>query len=460
MDRRQFIKMSSAAGLALVAPTHKHAIAAEDLAPFEGPYWITINLAGAWDTTLFCDPKGDVTDGSGNGVVNQCYTREDILTQTDGGLQIPLAPGIRQNGSGESYYHHVPALGGAPVHIVDHLAERGLTIINGIDAGLTNHRFGEQMAMSGSTQADFPTLAALVAYQRLVDRPDRNGPMPLLSFGGYDGSGNLLPVTRLNKLEVLRQITQPDIFGYGSTEIPMHRPSNQELIDQAVVARQERLEASVRLPSRRRALSQLFVARSKEQHVGQILSEFDFADFESLSDLRKQAYVALRAFKSGLSVSANLVLEGWDTHGRNDLLQTDKMWLLFRALTYIKDAAEGLGIADQLNILVGSDFGRTPHYSSQGNPTSGKDHHPVTSWMTMLWHQNRDAGLRLIGKTDDGVLASALDSALQPTDAASGTMLTPAMIHSELRRIAFEGSAGPLISDAYPLGASPLTIWS
>ena len=60
------------------------------------------------------------------------------------------------------------------------------------------------------------------------------------------------------------------------------------------------------------------------------------------------------------------------------------MWVLFRALTYIKDAAESLGIADRLNIVVGSDFGRTTHYSSVGNPESGKDHHPVTSWMTML----------------------------------------------------------------------------
>ncbi len=458
MDRRRFIKLSTAAGLALATPLNRHALASEDLAPFEGPYWLTINLAGAWDSTLFCDPKGDVTDGTGNGVVNQCYTREDIGVHTFNGVDLPLAPGLRLNGSDDSYYHHVPMMGGAPVHVIDHLAQRGLTIINGIDAGLTNHRFGEQMAMAGSTKADFPTLAAMAAYHRMVDRPDRNGPMPLLSFGGYDGTGNLLPATRLNKLDVLRKITRPDGFGSGTVETPMHRPATQALIDTAVEARQARLERSVRLPKRFDAMSQLFVARSKEQHVGALLNNFDFAEFESLSDMRKQAYVALRAFQGGLSVSANLMLNGWDTHSKNDLYQTNKMWVLFRALMYIKDAAEQLGIADQLNIVVGSDFGRTPHYSATGNPESGKDHHSVTSWMSMLWHQNRDSGLRVVGATDDGILPVALDGQLQPTDGAGGTVLTPGLLHKNLRGIA--GMQGSLVDTAFPLSGPYLTVWS
>lgn len=458
MDRRRFIQLSTAAGLTLATPLHRHALASEELAPFEGPYWITINLAGAWDSTLFCDPKGDVTDGSGNGVVNQCYDRSQIGVHTVNGVDLPLAPGIRLNGSDDSYYHHVPMMGGAPVHVIDHLAQRGLTIINGIDAGLTNHRFGEQMAMAGSTKSDFPTLAALAAYDRLVDRPDRNGPMPLLSFGGYDGTGNLLPATRLNKLDVLRKITNPDSFGAGEVDTPIHKPATQALIDAALDDRRIRLERTVRLPKRFDAMSQLFVARSKEQHVGSLLNNFDFTEFESLGDMRKQAYVALRAFQAGLSVSANLILNGWDTHVRNDLYQTNKMWILFRALTYIKDAAEQLGIADQLNIVVGSDFGRTPHYSATGNPESGKDHHSVTSWMTMLWHQNRDAGLRVVGATNDGILPSALDGQLQTTDAPDGTILTPAILHKNLRTIA--GIEGALVDTAFPLTGPNLNVWS
>ena len=73
MHRRNFIKVSAAAGLSVLAPWSRHALAAEELIGFGGPFWITINLAGAWDSTLFCDPKGDLTDGSGNGPINH-YT--------------------------------------------------------------------------------------------------------------------------------------------------------------------------------------------------------------------------------------------------------------------------------------------------------------------------------------------------------------------------------------------------
>ena len=167
--------------------------------------------------------------------------------------------------------------------------------------------------------------------------------------------------------------------------------------------------------------------------------------------------MALKSFKAGLSVSGNLILTGWDTHSRNDLYQTNRFYTLFSALVYIKDLAEELGIADSLNIVVGSDFGRTPHYSAVGNPDSGKDHHSVTSWMTMLWHQNRDQGLRVIGQTNDAVVASPLDQQLNPS--AQGTVLTPAMIHHELRLAA--GLRAGSIADQFPLDyTQTLPIWS
>ncbi len=67
MKRRGFIKLGAAAGMAMVTPWSRYALAGEDLRGFDGPFWITINLKGAWDSTLFCDPKGDGTDGSGRG---------------------------------------------------------------------------------------------------------------------------------------------------------------------------------------------------------------------------------------------------------------------------------------------------------------------------------------------------------------------------------------------------------
>ena len=164
MHRRHFMKLGTAAGLALVTPVSKHAIAGEELRQFNGPFWITINLAGAWDSTLFCDPKGDVTDNTGNGPVNR-FNRDDIVNLNVNGQQVALAPGTHP--ATGAYDHITPANGGNPVHILQYLSDLGVTILNGVDAGLTNHQSGEQLAMSGSTASRFPTLAALAAYHAI-----------------------------------------------------------------------------------------------------------------------------------------------------------------------------------------------------------------------------------------------------------------------------------------------------
>jgi hypothetical protein len=452
MHRRNFLKVSAAAGLSLLSPWSRHALAAEELQGFGGPFWITINLAGAWDSTMFCDPKGDLSDGSGNGPVNH-FTQAEINQLNVGGRLIPLAPG--------SYYNHVPAAGGAPVHVLQHLASRGVTLINGVDAGLTNHRSGEQLAMAGSTTANFPTLAALVAFNNMVDRdPVPNGPMPLLSFGGYDGTANLVPATRLSRLGVLGQITRPDVIGQNNRSGQrIHGDARQALIAAAASERAGQIPGQMLLPDQARARSQLFVARSKEQHVGRLLQQFDFSTFDELpaGKLEQQAYVALRAFEGGLAASANLFLRGWDSHAFNDPTQATRMGELFSGLIYILDEAEALGIADRINIVVGSDFGRSTYYKDQSNPNSGKDHHSVTSWMSMLWGSGVENGVRVVGETTDGVVARGLGPDLQPMPEGQGVVLTPATLHSELRSLA--GLTEGTIADQFPVGGDSLRIW-
>ena len=185
----------------------------------------------------------------------------------------------------------------------------------------------------------------------------------------------------------------------------------------------------------------------------------------SADALQRQAYVALRAFEGGLAVSANLMLSGWDTHADTDVGQARAYTRLFRALVYIRDQAEALGIADRLNIIVGSDFGRTTFYkvrNAQNIPAanSGKDHHSVTSWMSMLWHGQRDRGLRLIGESDDRVIARGLDNALQPAPAGMGTTVTPGLLHNELRRIA--GVQGTELDQKFAIqaGENDPQIWA
>ena len=184
--------------------------------------------------------------------------------------------------------------------------------------------------------------------------------------------------------------------------------------------------------------------------------EPSLAEFESVSSLRKQMYVALRAFEGGLAVSANLVLPGWDTHRNNDLGQARLFNHLFGALIYLRQQAKLLGIADQMNVIVGSDFGRTPYYNSQASDRD-KDHHSVTSWMTMLWANELENGLRVIGQTDERVVAAPLNEDLTLAAPEQGSPITPATIHNELRRLG--GLNGQPVIDRYFIDAPTHRLW-
>ena len=94
--------------------------------------------------------------------------------------------------------------------------------------------------------------------------------------------------------------------------------------------------------------------------------------------LRRQAQLAVLAFKTGVAVSADLWLGGFDTHADHD---PDHEWLLGNltdSVDFLWEYAEEHGVADRLVVVIGSDFGRTNFYNAQ----SGKDHWPIGSLRT------------------------------------------------------------------------------
>ena len=101
------------------------------------------------------------------------------------------------------------------------------------------------------------------------------------------------------------------------------------------------------------------------------------------------------AFKTGVAVSADLYLGGFDTHANHD---RDHEWLLGNltgGVDYLWDYAEAHGVADRLVVVMGSDFGRTNFYNAQ----SGKDHWPIGSFIIM--EKNQTWTNRVVGETDE-----------------------------------------------------------
>ena len=74
--RRDFIKFCGKAGLGLAVPVSWPKLLqgkSKEPDAYEGPYYVTFNASGGWDTTYLMDPKGV------NGI-NRLFKKDDILT--------------------------------------------------------------------------------------------------------------------------------------------------------------------------------------------------------------------------------------------------------------------------------------------------------------------------------------------------------------------------------------------
>ena len=155
------------------------------------------------------------------------------------------------------------------------------------------------------------------------------------------------------------------------------------------------------------------------------------------SSLRRQAQLTVLAFKTGVAVSADLYLGGFDTHDNHD---ADHGWLLgslTNGVDYLWDYAEAHGVADRLVVVMGSDFGRTNFYNSQ----SGKDHWPIGSYIVM--EKNQRWTNQVVGETDDLHFAYSIAPRTLRRDDQNGTIIYPKHVHKALRRyLGIEHSAG------------------
>ena len=169
---------------------------------------------------------------------------------------------------------------------------------------------------------------------------------------------------------------------------------------------------------------------------------------DNRSSLRRQAQLTVLAFKTGVAVSADLWLGGFDTQheprpaSRMAVPQPHRCgglpgW----------DYAEEHGVANRMVVVIGSDFGRTNFYNS----VNGKDHWPIGSYVVM--EKNRSWTGRAVGETDGLHFAYKIDPLI---DAASATTLTA---RSSTRSTCTRRCAATSASSTRPAPcASPSTI--
>ena len=286
-------------------------------------------------------------------------------------------------------------------------------------------------------------------------------PIAFLSAGGYDATQGLVPLTRIASASSMKKLAYPN-------RLDPNNAQNQELYHTAETYSRIRamqaerlgaLEAAQQLPRLKSGMNALYMARQSDNMLESLEIPATLVDLPGqLGDLerfKQQAQLALAAFKAGLAVSANLQLGGFDTHANHNRDQSRQLAKLLGGINFLMDQAAAQGLGDKLVVIVGSDFGRGPHYNGAAtNEGSGKDHWPIT---TVLAMGPGIAGDRVIGATNDEQRSKMIDpGSLAAIDGDSGVKLTPQLIHLALRRVAgLEGTevAGkfPLLGDALPL---------
>ena len=384
-----------------------------------GKLFIFVQADGGWDPTSFCDPKANT---AGEPVINHWAERDEIREAGN----IAYAPFANNEAFFDKYY-------------------RRMLVINGVDAQTNSHTVGVVHNWSGRNSEGYPAMTALLAAGYGADLP-----VAYLSFGGYSRTGGTIRYTRLNNAELLRSIATPDIADdehrfIGEADWASLRSR------QALTA--ERLASAPGLlpvEARNRALYQSAFAASEGLKVyadaipaeDQLEESVEFTTSSGetyWSELRRQAQLAVLAFKTGVAVSADLWLGGFDTHDAHDADQGALMANLTDSVDYLWDYAEQHGIADRLVVVMGSDFGRTNFYNSQ----DGKDHWPIGSYVVM--EKNRSWTNRVVGETDELHFAKRINPTTLESDDANGTIIYPKHVHKALRRyLGIEDTTGAL----------------
>lgn len=410
MERRDFLKLAAWSGLCVVTPTSLLSRRAEAaLEPYDGPLFVALNASGGWDPTFLCDPKG-IND------INQSYKEGDILTAGN----IKFAPVGNHKGFFETYH-------------------KELLVFNGVDMSTNSHNPGQRYAWTGRLDnAGYPTFTALVAAAKAPGLP-----LSYLSFGGYDATGNVIPLARISNPQPIGMLANADFIN-ADTNRPYQSEAVRDHIDKAIQARHEAHHSH--LPRVEGAQSTLFTARlsaAELKRITQYLPETMPED-----QLQRQAIVALAAYKAGLCVGVNLVMGGFDTHDDHDNRQIPRQTTLLDGADYLLKQAEALGLREKIVMLIGSDFARTPRY----NTGNGKDHWSVGSMMVL---GPGIKGNRVIGATNEEQKARPFNLDTLQVDENVTTRLRPEHIHASLRRLA--GIEGHALAKKFELPAAPMT---
>ena len=368
---------------------------------------VSVQAAGGWDVTSFCDPKENQLDEP---IINH-WAEQDEARQEGNIRYAPFANNDR--------------------FFKDHFDK--MLVINGVDAQTNSHTVGIVHNWSGRISEGNPTTTALFAAEYGSELS-----MGYLSFGGFSQTSGLTRFTRLDSPRLLRNLAAPESNIEGVRlfdEYDWERLESFRAARAGDVAARDGLLPRARR-NRRHFESALASVGGLGDYAAALPPEYELEP----KGLRRQAQLAVLGFSTGVALSADLWIGDFDTHGNHDNKHEPLLSELTDGVDYLWRYAEEHGIDDRLFVVIGSDFGRTNRYNAQ----DGKDHWPYGSYIVM--EKNQPWTNRVIGETDGLHYAYKIDPATLERVGDSdpnGTYIYPKHVHKALRRyLGIENSDG------------------
>ena len=406
MKRRDLIKLAGWSAIGASLPLAFRSYAATE--GYSGQLYINVQVAGGWDVTSFCDPKENVP---GEEDINH-WANTGEIQQTG---NIKYAPFAGNAAFFEKYRDY-------------------MLVINGVDAQTNSHSAGVTHTWSGRLSEGYPTLSALAASVYGADLP-----MGFVSGGGYQETANLVRYTSLSNPEGLRDLINGNVTAWDTSRNYRYQADLDRIKAYQLEQLQELMARDDLTPRQRHGMETYYEARISREQLASFADVLPSADAlqprveviqGETSSLLRQAQVSLLGFQAGVSMAADLHVDGFDTHSDHDAEHEPMMQHLTESVDYIWETAEQLGVADRLTVFLGSDFGRTPRYNS----SDGKDHWPVGS--TIFMQKNAAWGNRVIGETDALHFAQDINPSTLAPDAANGRHIYPGDVQRAMRVLA------------------------
>ncbi|WP_185962612.1 DUF1501 domain-containing protein [Thalassomonas sp. M1454] len=403
MNRRNFLKYSTAA-LASNAIMSNVTWAADP--GYTGEFLLQVQVFAGWDVASFCDPKQDAD-------INTWAATDTIKTAGN----IKYAPFANNGPLFEN--HHDKML-----------------VVNGVNSFTNSHSAGRLYSFTGFNGGGYPSLSALFAAEK-----GARVPIPVIFNGGDFFTQGIVAASKLgNNATPFLQILENE--KPTNNNKPFLKQEQYSLIQQFNQRRSNnQLGVENTLPKEKIALADYdksiqpsaafsnFKPLLTQVEAKETTPHANGRSYNYENKVLKQAKFSLLAFASGLSVSADIVATGFDSHSDHDNKQAIAMSDLASTLDYIWVLAEELGIADRLNVYVASDFGRTPFY----NNNLGKDHWAVGS--NLIMKKNAPWAGKVVGSTDANLNAQKVNRAAPSTSHdANGVMLEPKHVMQAMRK--------------------------